>query len=72
MESGSISGPTTLSAVGETGDLANIDYVGFTNLDDVTGNLSSFSLTEIPEPASFALLLLGGVAVLGRHWSRRR
>lgn len=66
-----ISGPTTLSAAGGDGDLSEIGHVGFTNLNDVTGTIKNFTLTGvIPEPASLALLGLGGMMMLPRRRHR--
>jgi len=67
----SISGPTTLSAVGGAGNLNEISVVGLTHQIDSNGTIKNFTLTQvIPEPTSLALLGLGGVMVLARRRHR--
>jgi hypothetical protein len=65
----SLGSPLTAAA----GDYGAIDIIALSSTDTAAGTVSDFllaTLTIIPEPASFLLLLLGGTAFLGRR--RRR
>lgn len=57
---------TYTSAALSSGLLNGIKSVGFTTLDTNTG-IESFELTAVPEPASLALLGLGGLTMLRRR-----
>lgn len=63
-----VRGPFTKTGdnVAGTGNFADIRYVGFST-NAVTGNLSNFSLTVIPEPTAALLASLGGVLLLRRR-----
>mgnify|MGYP006271859483 CR=1 FL=1 len=58
------------SATVSSGDFGDITHVGFSTLKDAAGTVADFQLaTVIPEPASLALLGLGGLVMLS---GRRR
>ncbi len=70
LECALVSGPSTITSsvpFGGGGDLANIQYVGFSSSGATIGVIDDFSLTAIPEPTTTALLGLGGLALILRR-----
>ncbi len=47
-----------------------INYVGFGKIDNVSGTIDNFSLTQIPEPSTYAMI--AGIGALGLVWYRRK
>ena len=47
-----------------------ISYIGFGNFSTARGSVDNFTLTAVPEPATFALALIGGLGLFIRQ--RRR
>lgn len=43
-----------------------INYVGFVTEGGLTGSVSAFELSAVPEPSTYALMGLGGLALLLR------